>query len=180
MRRWRNSPPGSSSTSAFFPLHSDRAKGRTAHLVSKSWQSEYSCSIFLRLSNRGCIEAGVSRRTEGTSAALARARYRMNSSSSRRHSRTYSDISNAWPLLRRDTSLMFVRAASANRRQQTLDRYRHTGIIIDDRLLNIETSSAEVIRLLSSVVGSAKLKRCFWPGAPGDGSTQCYPIGRAR
>ena len=59
----------------------------------KSRQSEYSCSIFLRLSGRGCIEAGVSRRTEDGSAALERARYRMNSSSSRRHSRTYSDIS---------------------------------------------------------------------------------------
>jgi hypothetical protein len=59
----------------------------------KSRQSEKSRSIFLRLSGREFVEAGVSRRTEDGSAALVRARYRMNSSSSRRHSRTYSDIS---------------------------------------------------------------------------------------
>jgi len=58
----------------------------------KSRQSEYSCSIFLRLSGRGCVEAGARRRAEGGSAALVRVRNRMNSSSLRRHSRTYSDI----------------------------------------------------------------------------------------
>jgi hypothetical protein len=54
----------------------------------KSRQSEYSYSILLRLSGRGCVEAGASRRTEGGSTALVRARNRMNSSSLRRHSRT--------------------------------------------------------------------------------------------
>ena len=54
----------------------------------KSRQSEYSCSIFLRLPGLGCVVAGVTRRTEDGSAVLVSARYRMNPSSSRRHSRT--------------------------------------------------------------------------------------------
>jgi hypothetical protein len=63
--RSRVSPPGSSSTSVSCPLCWEMARGRTAHAESSSSRKTYSCSIFLRVSSAGRVEAGASRRTDG-------------------------------------------------------------------------------------------------------------------
>jgi hypothetical protein len=87
-RRSRVSPPGSSSTRVVCRCCWERARGRTAQAGSNSSFSEYSCSIFLRLSSAGRVEAGASKITdEGLS------RYKRNSSSLRRSSRTSAESS---------------------------------------------------------------------------------------
>ena len=93
IRRLSGSPPGFSRTSTFWSLCWDRERGRTAHAGSSSFLNKYSCSNFLRLSGAGRVEAVASRRTDGASARLGRPRDRMNSSSSRSGSRTYSESS---------------------------------------------------------------------------------------
>src|SRR5215469_3504488 len=93
MRRWRGSPPGSSSTRAVFWLYWDKPRGQTAHAVSSSLFNAYSWFIFSRVSRRGRFTADVNNRTDDASACLSRPRYRMNSSSSRRSRTAYSEKS---------------------------------------------------------------------------------------
>ena len=88
----RVSPPGSSSASIGCPHCSERASGRTAQAESSSCRNEYSCSMFRRVVNGGCFEAGVRTRTDGKTRSLEGSpRYRTNSSSMRRGARTYCD-----------------------------------------------------------------------------------------
>src|SRR4029077_7633818 len=86
--------------------------------MSRSSRNEYSCSIFFRLSIAGRVEAGTSSRTEANSASLARARYRMNSSSSRRQFCVLAEISTIWAL-HPDASLMFGQASRRSLREKT-------------------------------------------------------------
>ncbi len=101
MSRSRGSPPGFSSTSIVWPLCRESASGRTAHDPSSAVLIEYSCSIRLRLSGAGRVEAGASSRTDGGVASWLgwRPRLRMNASSVRRGSRTYWESSTVTALL---------------------------------------------------------------------------------
>ncbi len=84
--RSRGSLPLSSSTSAAFPLCRASARGRAAHLGSRSAASAYSCSSRLRLEEVG--RSATSTRT-GTALPSCRARDRTNSPLSRSVSSWY-------------------------------------------------------------------------------------------
>src|SRR5215510_15950331 len=88
----RVSPPGSSSTSIFCPRCSESASGRTAQAESSCSRKAYSRSIFFSVASEGCSEEGARTRIDGSPRSLeCSARYRTNSSSLRRGSRTYCD-----------------------------------------------------------------------------------------
>src|SRR4029077_20089361 len=73
---------------------SERARGRTAQAGSSSFLNEDSYSTFFMVFNAGRIRAGASRRTDGEPGCFEGApRYRTNSSSLRRASRTYFESS---------------------------------------------------------------------------------------
>src|SRR5262249_30800334 len=83
---------GSSSTSIFCPRCSESASGRTAQAESSCSRKAYSRSIFFSVASEGCSEEGARTRIDGSPRSLeCSARYRTNSSSLRRGSRTYCD-----------------------------------------------------------------------------------------